>query len=299
MVTKIIRKTAVQAITFRPLVLAGVFILLLLIARLSAYATLLVSPKELLWLHLVFVAVGTLSQYAAAAVVIITLYAIGVKLFRMVQGAVAFSETDDDSELRGETGIRLQDKETGQVERSLQAITRTLAKVEQDRNAATLLLNDAQIQSALLISLIQGFAGKAEAYERQNAELEAAQAAITGGDPMTIAQAAGSVSDTHIRNLMLTDIADPGYWLNVNRVVAAQSGTLSQWSDGYKRFAGRLLLDFSKIKARLTELEAAGELVDVARPLAQLKGNLTVAGAQLQLNGRLGIETTGLLPRLE
>lgn len=280
------------AFTFNLIPAVGIVMLLLLIGELSGYAAALVSATHSPWAHFGFLALNRLSQYGVIIGGAIILWTAGLRLWAKLDFSPgADSQPGDLAETHSEAPV-----ESKAIVESVRNMATVLARVEQDRNAATLLMGEAQTQSTMLVSLIKAIARKADDYDRQIETLSNAMTAITGGNPLDVAQAAGKVSDAHIQSLMLTDVHDSDYWLNVNRVIAAQSGSLQRWSAGYRRFAARLLLDFGRLKAQLTTLEAAGDLVDVARPLVTVQTNLNAAGNYLQLKNRPGLEAAEVLP---
>ena len=286
------QRNIISSLAFNPVGLVTALIVLALTSRLAFYAAELAPVGSERWTHFGLYAVGTVGKGLVSLVALVLAWRLLVKLWHW---AVA-PATDEIEAVAPET--QAEPAEADAITTSLQTLTTTLAQVEQDKNAATLLMTDAQTQSTLLVSMIKAIAGKAETYERQRDELSAAMDAIADGDPVGVARAAGKVSDAHIRELMLCDVADTGYWQNVTRAIAAECGALEQWSEGYKRFAGRLLNDFSRAKSRLTALDAASDLVDVARPLATINRNVEAASSHLQLNGRPGLDAAGELPAL-
>lgn len=284
------RRFDIPVPAFNPAAILVVLIVMALVSNLASYAAGL-TPAESGWAaHLGLYALAVIGKYGVMLIVAVLAWTLGVKAWRWIAPAVETGKTEGQSQP--------EPPEANEITASLQVLTKTLAQVEQDKNAATLLLTDAQTQSNLLVMMIKAIAGKAEAYERQGKELETAMAAIAGGDRKEMARAAGAVSDAHIRALILCEVTDPGYWQSVTNTIAAECGTLSQWADGYKRFAGRLLLDFSRVKSRLTALDAASDLVDVARPLAIINRNVDTAGRHLQLKNRPGLAAAGELPAL-
>jgi len=287
-----LKQRNIPSLVFNPVGIVVVLIVLTLVSRLAFYAAELAPVETERWTHFGLYAVGTIGKGVAWLMALVLVWRLAVKAWRWIAPAVDGEEAQPESAAQPQS----EPAEAGEIATSLQALTTTLAQVEQDKNAATLLMTDARTQSTLLVAMIKAIAQKAEAYERQGEELDEAMAAIADGDPVKVAQAAGRVSDQHIRELMLCDVKDPGYWQNVARTIAAECGTLQQWAEGYKRFSGRLLLDFSRAKAQLTALNAASDLVDVARPLATINRNVDAASKHLQLNGRPGLAAAGELP---
>ena len=98
---------------------------------------------------------------------------------------------------------------------------------------------------------------------------------------------------------MLTKVRDTGYWQDTSMLIATQIGTLTQWQQGYRRFASNLLSEVSKAKSQLSAQTAALELVGTSRPLLQAQANLGEAQAYLQLQRQPGLhEAAKQLPAI-
>lgn len=190
-------------------------------------------------------------------------------------------------------------EDAGQINHAVKNLAATLATLEQDTSQATLLILDANTYTDTLVRMVKGLALQAEKMRSDSGNLAAALDAIAAGNSLAIAQAAGRVSDAHIRELMLCDVTTASYWAGVGRTAAAQLGTLEQWAEGYDRFVGNLLTDLSAAKSRLAALTASKELAIVARPMLQIEANITEAQAVLQLQRRVKVgRAVGNLPTI-
>lgn len=193
----------------------------------------------------------------------------------------------------------LAEPEAGAITENMQNLSKILADVERDGSKASLLLLDAQTYTQNLVDLIAAIALKAEAMAQEADILQDALASITSQDPLQIAQAAGRVGDQHIRTLMLTKVKDLAYWQDTSMLIATQVGTLTQWQQGYRRFASNLLSEVSKAKSQLAAQTAALELVGTSRPLLQAQANLGEAQHYLQLQRNPGLhEAAKQLPAI-
>jgi len=183
------------------------------------------------------------------------------------------------------------------IKTSVDNLQSVLSELETDTTKAHILISDANVYTSTLVRLIKGIALKAEQMTTEAEALDKALEAIQTGDKLKIARAAGQIQDSHLRQLMLTNVKTPTYWQGVAQTVAAQLGTLNQWSTGYEQFIGNLLADVSEAKARSTALLASKELAIVARPMLTIQANLDDAQSSLQLQRKIHIgREVGQLP---
>jgi len=174
-------------------------------------------------------------------------------------------------------------EEGPEILQTVHNLTRILDQIEADSRQARTLLVDAATYTGVLVELVQAIATRAEEMTAEIDQMNQALVAIKTGDGVEIATAAGALKDEHIRSLMTTGVQHADYWDSVARLIGSQLGTLRQWERGYRRFAGSLLVEVSKAKAKLASLEASNDLVRASRPLLQIQANLNQAGHYLQL----------------
>lgn len=178
----------------------------------------------------------------------------------------------------------------GAITDAMRNLAYVLTGIERDRGNAQALIHDAMFYTQALVELIQGIALKAEDMAAESQQLQGALEAIAAQDPLQIARAAGLVKDQHIRTLLLSRVRSSDYWLDTSMLISTQLGTLQQWERGYRVFAGNLLKEVSKSKARLAASSAAVELMGASKPLLQTQANLNKAQACLQLQRQPGIQ---------
>lgn len=179
--------------------------------------------------------------------------------------------------------------EAPEITGTVKNLAQLLADVERDTSKASLLLLDAQTYAGHLVNLVQAITLKAEGMAVEAEQLEAALAAITSGDPLEIARAAGGVGDAHIRALMLCRAKNSDYWQDTAILISTQRGTLQQWTKGYRVFASNLMGEIAKAKAQLAAAAAALELVGASRPLLQVQDSLEQAAGLLQVQRKPGL----------
>lgn len=176
--------------------------------------------------------------------------------------------------------------ESEPIRTSVRQISALLDEMEKDTSQAEKMLLDAQQYTATLVKLVRGIATKAEAMQADIDQLNAALEAIESQQPLSIARAAGQVRDEHLRDLLLANLTDAGYWQDVGRTVAAQVGTLSLWQRSYRQFVTNLLTEVSQVKTRLAASTAALELTAAGRPLLQVQAHLDESQTLLQIQRR-------------
>lgn len=244
-------------------------ILLYAIRTLAVYAAQM--EWDAAWLTVALKTIASLSAFILAALLLTGLWHWGKRVAGWLLGLL-----DPGVETMAIEGA-------GEIKQSITNLSQTLADIEQDSSRASLMLLDAEQHAANLVALVKGVVLKAEAMKGEAEGLKVALAALADRDLTRMAQAAGSVKDPHIRELMLCRAQlDGSYWLDVTRLVATHLGTLEQWTASYDLFASDLLAEISGQKTRLAALTASLELVGTARPMLQLNAKLDEAQAYVQ-----------------
>lgn len=172
------------------------------------------------------------------------------------------------------------------VSRALEELGQRLRTIEDNRDEAIRKLQDADILAATLVSLIRRTVAKARSLATEGDEMGAALEALVSGDPVSIARVAGQLNDEHIRSLVLETKGDAAYRDSVIRLVATQLGALRSSSQALAELSNSWVESLAAYRAQTARLAVAIDVLDGARPLANLDANLRTAQSYLMMQGR-------------
>ena len=257
---------------------AKIFVLILVVTIATGKASQV--PDFPVWVRMTLETISSLGWLAL----------IGLAGAGFVQWAIEFLKVEPYEPIPDEPEIEV-------IKTNVADLQTVLSDLETDTHDAAVKIADANQYVDQLTKLIKAIALRSEEMSAEAATLRKALKAIQTGDPLQIAKAAGEMKDSHLRQLMLCNVKTNVYWQGVGRTVAAQLGTLLQWSSSYEQFVGNLLTDISEAKARSTALLASKELAIVAKPMLSIQANLDDAQNSLQLQRKIHISReVGQLP---
>ncbi|MCP4707151.1 MAG: hypothetical protein GY869_00885 [Planctomycetes bacterium] len=146
-------------------------------------------------------------------------------------------------------------KDTQLTVQTVDDLNAVLSQIKADRHQAKIHLNTASIYIQTLVRLIKGIAIKTEKMSRQVKALSEAQSALQSQDNLKVAAVVGKITDPHLRELMLCDVQNKQYWIDVTRTVSTQTGVIDRWCSEYQLFAGQLIIDLTITKVLLEDLK--------------------------------------------
>lgn len=234
------------------------------------------------WTGALLLTVARISYTAFHTLLLVTVVYLvfqGVKLLaRLFPDLFSFEMSDDTDQT--------ETTEADDVTDAMEALGERLADIETNRDEAIRKLQDADVLASTLVGLIQRTVAKAKNLARECELMETALSALTSGDPMRIAQAAGRLNDDHIRNLMLETNGDDGYHTSLVHLIATQTGALRSSSEALRGLSVTWIESLTRYRAQTARLAVVIDALDAARPIASIDASLRVAQTFLMMYGR-------------
>ncbi len=226
---------------------------------------------------------GILADAASWAFAVLTLLGGAYLVFVLVRwlipslGGLVKIEVDKEAETK-------LPPEAPRVTSLVAQVGRRLDVIEACQGNAADELRDVGELAGTLVNLIAGLMRKRQAMVVEAGALEEALAALSSGDSLAIARAAGKVPDDLIRRLMLeVNHEVPEYRLRLAEMVAMHSGDLAAGAEQLKGLALDWMSKVSAYRSRAARLGTAIAVVDAVRPLALLDAHLQMAQYHLSL----------------
>lgn len=178
---------------------------------------------------------------------------------------------------------------------ALTDIGEALDLARQDRNAAVVELQAAEVQATVLVSLIRRMVAQAATLERGVEDLQQALDAVASGDRQRMAQAAGAV-DAHLGSLLLESNGDEAYRADLAALIAGQVGSCRKQARTNRQMASAWTGVLGQYRMRTGNLRAGLHLADAVEPLVRLDAHLGEAEKALSAAcaPRLPVAASGL-----
>lgn len=167
------------------------------------------------------------------------------------------------------------------VSATLDRLQAHLAVVEENKGRALAQLRDAEQLAGTLVGLVRRAVAKKTAQENEIATLRAALDALSGGDPLQVAAAAGALDDQHIRELMLAPSGDAEFRAGLAGLISSEVGALSQSTRALRELSGAWVERLAAFRAQTTRIAVAVDALDAVPCLAGINIRLELAQGAL------------------
>jgi hypothetical protein len=170
----------------------------------------------------------------------------------------------------------------------LAQVEKRLGSIEGNQREAIQRIRDVHVYTGQLVRLIAGTMRKSQQIARDAETLRAALTALSIGDRVQIAEAAGRVNDGNIRTLLLESSrnGDDEFRGGVLELVATQTGVLESSAHAFRGLSLDWMAQLTDCRAQTERLITVVDVYDAARPLMMIDEQLRTAQEYLSIDAQ-------------